>query len=161
MRETILAYIAGFLDGDGSIMLQLKPRADYAYGYQIKATVSFYQKQSNRSILEWLHENLKIGTVRDRNDGISQYDVEGIEPVRQVLELLQPYVVLKHEQVSMALCLIDEMTTQIDPSPEEFLKWCGQVEAFQALNYSKRRKHVQADVRDFLERMGYLDPRND
>ena len=161
MRETTLAYIAGFLDGDGSVIFQLKPRSDYAYGFQIKVTVAFYQKRSNRSILEWLHDNLKVGAVRDRNDGISEYDVEGFEPARQVLEALQPHVILKHDQVVMALQMIREMTSAADPSPEEFLRWCGQVESFQALNYTKKRKHGQANVRAFLVSKGYLDPRND
>ena len=161
MRDTTLAYIAGFLDGDGSVMFQLKPRLDYAYGFQIKVTLAFYQKQSNRSILEWLKDKLEVGAVRDRNDGISEYDVEGFEPVRQVLELLRPYVILKRVQVETALQLIDEITSQPDPSPEEFLQWSAKVENFQALNYTKKRKHTQSSVQAFLESKGYLNPRND
>ena len=161
MEVTTLAYIAGFLDGDGSVILQLKPRSDYAYGFQIKATVSFYQKKTNRSILEWLRDTLKLGIVRDRNDGISEYDVEGFEQVRQLLELLQPYVVLKRNQVETALDLIDQIISEPDPSPEKFLEWCGKVEEFQTLNYSKTRKHTQASVRSALSGKGFLDPRND
>jgi hypothetical protein len=33
------AYIAGFLDGDGSIIFQLVRRRDYVYGYQKSASV--------------------------------------------------------------------------------------------------------------------------
>ena len=29
MESTIIAYIAGFLDGDGSIFFQMVPRNDY------------------------------------------------------------------------------------------------------------------------------------
>ena len=32
MNSTIIAYIAGFLDGDGSIFFQLVRRKDYVYG---------------------------------------------------------------------------------------------------------------------------------
>ncbi len=158
MQDTTLAYIAGFLDGDGSIMFQLKPRSDYAYRFQIKVTLAFYQKSSNRSILEWLHENLKVGAVRNRNDGMSEYDIEGFIPVRQVLELLAPYVVLKREQVEVALQLIDEITSQPEPSPQEFLERCAKVEIFQTLNYTKNRKHTYESVRAVLESKGYLVP---
>ncbi len=158
MRDTTLAYIAGFLDGDGSVMFQLKPRPDYAYGFQIKVTLAFYQKSSNRSILEWLRENLKAGAVRDRNDGMSEYDIEGFIPVQNALELLEPYVVLKRNQVDMALRLIDEITNQPEPSPEEFLGWCARVDIFQALNYTKKRKHTSESVRAVLESKGYLVP---
>ena len=37
------AYIAGFLDGDGSIMLQLKKRVDTIRGYRFMATICLYQ----------------------------------------------------------------------------------------------------------------------
>jgi hypothetical protein len=37
----------------------------------------------------------------------------------------------------------------------------AKVEIFQALNYTKKRKHTQESVRKFLEGKGYLDPRND
>ncbi len=161
MRETTLAYIAGFLDGDGSVMLQLKPRADYAYGFQIKATLAFYQKRTNRSILEWLQDRLQVGAIRDRNDGICEYDIEGLEPVKNVLVLIRPHVVLKQAQVEQALQIIGEITGSSEPSPQKFLEWCAKVEFFQALNYSKKRKHTQASVRKFLQGKGYLDPRND
>ena len=41
---------------------------------------------------------------------------------------------------------------------------CGKllfVESFQALNYSKNRKHTQAEAQAILESKGYLIPRND
>lgn len=37
------AYIAGFLDGDGSLMLQIKRRKDCKSGYRFMATICFYQ----------------------------------------------------------------------------------------------------------------------
>ena len=33
MDPTVLAYIAGFLDGDGSIFFQITRRKDYVFGY--------------------------------------------------------------------------------------------------------------------------------
>ncbi len=161
MDETTRAYIAGFLDGDGSIILQLKPRRDYVFGYQIKATVSFYQKRHNRHVLEWLNQQIGLGTIRDRPDGISEYDVEGLAPARTVLEIVRPYVVLKAPQVEQALSLVQEMLSTQEATPEEFLRWAEVVEAFQALNYSKNRRHIAADVRRYLESKGYLGPRND
>lgn len=161
MQDTTLAYIAGFLDGDGSVIFQLKPRPDYVYGFQIKVTVSFYQKQTNRSILEWLREQLEVGAVRDRVDGIGEYDIEGLAPASQVLELLKPYVVLKRDRVEEALRMIDVMELNPEPSPEEFLEWAGWVESFQSLNYTKKRKYTRKDVYEVLVSKGYLDPRND
>ena len=39
-----LSYIAGFLDGDGSIFAQMVKRDDYKLGFQIRVSISFFQK---------------------------------------------------------------------------------------------------------------------
>jgi hypothetical protein len=51
MTKEELAYIAGFLDGDGCIMLQLIWRHDYKLGYQIRASIVFYQKTQYKNFL--------------------------------------------------------------------------------------------------------------
>ena len=56
MDPTILAYIAGFLDGDGSIFFQLIRKNDYCLGFQIRTSIAFYQKTKNEHILVWLKE---------------------------------------------------------------------------------------------------------
>ena len=38
------AYIAGFLDGDGSIMAQIIKSETYKYGFTIRISIVFYQK---------------------------------------------------------------------------------------------------------------------
>ena len=39
-----LSYIAGFLDGDGSIYAQIVKRYDYRLKFQIRVSITFYQK---------------------------------------------------------------------------------------------------------------------
>jgi hypothetical protein len=39
-----LSYIAGFLDGDGSIYAQIVKRSDYQLRFQLRVSVSFFQK---------------------------------------------------------------------------------------------------------------------
>jgi len=43
---TILAYIAGFLDGDGSVFFQIVPDKSYRRKFQIRCSIAFHQKQS-------------------------------------------------------------------------------------------------------------------
>ena len=38
-----LSYIAGFLDGDGSIYAQIVKRSDYQLRFQLRVSVSFFQ----------------------------------------------------------------------------------------------------------------------
>jgi len=39
-----LSYIAGFLDGEGSIYAQIVKRSDYRLRFQIRVCIGFYQK---------------------------------------------------------------------------------------------------------------------
>jgi LAGLIDADG endonuclease len=42
------AYIAGFLDGDGSIIAQLILRKDYKFKFQIRLSIQFTQLKKRR-----------------------------------------------------------------------------------------------------------------
>ena len=44
LTETQAAYIAGFLDADGSIITQIVSRKDYVLKFQIRVSVIFIQK---------------------------------------------------------------------------------------------------------------------
>ena len=66
------AYIAGFLDGDGSIYVRLKPNATYRFRYQVAPNIVFFQSMKARFGLENIQNILGIGYLRDRNDGIDE-----------------------------------------------------------------------------------------
>ena len=44
LTHTERSYITGFLDGDGSIYAQIIKRSDYRLGFQIRVSITFYQK---------------------------------------------------------------------------------------------------------------------
>lgn len=67
MESTIIAYIAGFLDGDGSIFFQIVPRKDYRQKFQIRSSIAFYQKTECAEILNWLKQIFGCGYIRHRN----------------------------------------------------------------------------------------------
>lgn len=94
-----IAYIAGFLDGDGSIMLQIKKRKDTTRGFRFMATVCLYQDTRHEAPLHWMREVLGIGYVCHRNDGISELRINGFGRVRDILLLLQPFIRFKQLQV--------------------------------------------------------------
>lgn len=158
MEETLRAYIAGFLDGDGSIYFQLIPRPGNVYGYEIRVSVCFYQHTSNRRILEWLKEKIGLGYIRDRGDGVSDYTIVGYEEVRKVLELVAPYVFLKKKQTEMALQLLNGLKKRIRLKPREFLDMAKYVDEFSTLNYSKKKLHNMKSVRAILESKGLITP---
>lgn len=143
------SYVAGFLDGDGCILFQLVRRKDYRFGFQIRASIIFYQKTKHRHHLEWLQSIFKSGYVRNRNDDMTEYTVVGFEPVTRILKLLKPYIRLKKKHVSHALQITrlvgKELTT------EKFVAATRLVDDFRELNYSKKRMNMSSQVEAYLK----------
>ena len=92
------AYIAGFLDGDGSLMLQMKKRGDSKRGWRFMATICLYQDSRHDSPLTWMKRKLGIGYLSHRNDGITELRINGFKQVRDILALLIPYIRFKKAQ---------------------------------------------------------------
>ncbi len=101
--KTDLAYIAGFLDGDGSMMLQLKRRSDTGRGVRFMATLCFYQDARHAAPLSWMRDILSIGYLSSRKDGMAELRINGFASVRQVLILLRPYLRFKMVQADALL----------------------------------------------------------
>ena len=156
MDPTILAYIAGFLDGDGSVFFQLIRKQDYCLGFQIRTSIAFYQKTENEQILLWLKETFLSGYIRRRKTGLSDYTIVEPREVRRILELLQPFVRLKKEHVRLGLEILGKLPVAGDAT--EFVSLCRLVDRFQRLNYSKKRTITSEVVEAHLRSHGYLAP---
>jgi intein/homing endonuclease len=105
--ETDSAYIAGFLDGDGSLMLQVKSRADTKRGVRFMATICLYQDTRHEKPLHWVRERLGIGYISRRNDGMTELRINGFEQVRDILITLKPFIRFKAKQTQ---AMIDACT---------------------------------------------------
>ena len=93
-----LAYIAGFLDGDGSLMLQIKKRKDGKIGIRFMPVICFYQDTRHEETLNWIREVLGIGYISKRNDGMTELRVNGYKQIRDILKGLLPYIRFKKLQ---------------------------------------------------------------
>jgi hypothetical protein len=95
--------IAGFLDGDGSIMLQVKLRSDTSRGVRFMATICLYQDSRHANPLSWMREILDIGYLSHRNDGMTELRINGFVSVHKVLTQLRPFIRFKTVQADALL----------------------------------------------------------
>ncbi len=144
------AYIAGFLDGDGSIILQIVRRADYRLKFQIRASVCFYQRRSGVKVLDWIKGRVGGGYIRHRGV-MADYAVVGYTAVNRLLKLVEPYVVAKSPQVDAALKIISKAQRIEDRS--QLVAVAKMVDSYVTLNYSKRRLIT---AREVTEQLGSL-----
>jgi hypothetical protein len=101
--ELDFAYIAGFLDGDGSLMFQIKKRKDGTIGWRFMFTICFYQDSRHEKLLYWIQEKLKIEYIFKRNDNITELRINGYKQVSSILEKLMPYLKFKRKQALIIL----------------------------------------------------------
>ena len=107
IKDVDLAYIAGFLDGDGSIMFQVKKRKDTARGKRIMFTICMYQDTRHEKPLFWMKKVLGIGYISRRNDGMTELRINGYEQVQRILRNFFPYLKFKKNQVKYIFRALD------------------------------------------------------
>ena len=146
-REALLkyAYIAGIIDGEGSIMITRS-----CSGYKRK-TPSYTPRvkvgMTERHCLDFIVEHTGIGTVTDEGvrkshrdgcnrKGFFQWQVHSLTNVPKFLEMIAPFLVLKRPQAELILmycACFDKQKKCMDGVPDD-------VRAFREETYNKMRK---------------------
>jgi len=154
INKTELAYLAGFVDGDGCINAQIVRKPDYRLKFQIRVTLSFYQKTTRYWFLIQLKKQLKYGSLRQKSDGTSEYVIVGKESVKHIVSILKPYLRIKRRHAVLILQIIKQL--EKNQEPEAFVKLCEEVDKFEYLNDSKKRTVKSTTVRSLFLELGLL-----
>jgi hypothetical protein len=138
LTKEIRAYLAGFLDGDGSVYVRAKPNQSYRFGYQIAPNIVLFQSSQEREKFEMLCSCIGFGYMRERKDGVLEYIIGKKEDILSFIALVRPYVILKKEQLS----LMEHILKQKEKvnSEKDFQNLLDMIDLFRDLNYSKKRK---------------------
>ena len=147
-----LAYIAGFLDGDGSLMLQIKKRKDGKLKRRFMCTICFYQDSRHEKPLYWIRNILGIGYVSRRNDGMSELRINGFKQVRDIVNNLLPFIRFKKRQARVmykaATLLARKNTNRLVNS--DLRKLIGYIIAIQEGNYVTKKKKTRSELLKIL-----------
>jgi hypothetical protein len=134
---TEIAYIAGFLDADGCINAQIVQRSDYKLKFQIRVSITFYQKTERKWYMIGLHKKLGLGVIAIRNDGICTYTITGFNNTKKLLDIIYPFLSIKKKQAWYINKIISLSSKKMEPSL--FIKLCLIVDKFEKFNDSKKR----------------------
>ncbi|MGZ4209212.1 MAG: LAGLIDADG family homing endonuclease [Actinomycetota bacterium] len=156
LKATQASYLAGFLDGDGSIHFQLVRQREYKFGFYIRASMSLSQSTSARSGLEQIHSMIGAGYIRDRGTGMSDLVITSRPVLQQILAEVEAFVIFKREHVKRARRLLGLIRPRMGEG--EFLELAREVDAFATLNYSKSKRIFAADVEQHLRSKGVPVP---
>ena len=132
-------------------MFQLVRRKDYVYGYQVRASIVFYQKAKHVDHLRWIKSRLgDVGYMRIRKDDMAEYTIVGIASILPVLKMLRPHVRLKRKHVDVAMKIAELLPRYTRLDSTLLLKVSKLVDSFGQLNYSKKRRNTSKQLQDFL-----------
>lgn len=148
--KTDLAYIAGFLDGDGSLMLQIKKRKDgNKTRSRFMVTICFYQDSRHEKPLFWIRDILDIGYISRRKDNITELRINGYKQSERVIKKLLPFIRFKKIQ---AMVLIDSLKILQKSKFEEtdLRKLVSNIIIIQEENYRTKKKRNKQELLSVL-----------
>jgi len=140
------------MDGDGSLMFQIKKRKDTKLGYRFMFTICFYQDSRYSESLKWIREVLDIGYVSHRNDGMSELRVNGYARAHEIISDLMPYIRFKKPQ---AFAIYEASSLLKDKgmrglSEEDLRRLVDLMLIVQANNYVTKRKKTRKELLSIL-----------
>ncbi len=143
-----LAYIAGFLDGDGSLMIQLKRRSESRLKTRrVMLTICFYQDSRHDQPLHWIRTVLGIGYIYRRNDGMTELRINGHKRVMNILESLLPFLKFKKKQAQAIISsarLLLSAGCDLSPVKEQLI---DNILIVQSENYATRKKRSKEELK--------------
>ena len=149
-----IAWLAGFVDGDGCINAQIVARNDYKLRYQVRVTLTLFQSTERHHILLLLYiqKLLKSGVVRKRNDGMAEFCITGAKQLKEALLLLLPHLKLKRQQAILVLQIVEKLPHAKHPSV--LLEACVIADKVGLLTDGKRRQQRSDQVLETLRSLG-------
>ena len=151
--KTNLAYISGFLDGDGSLMLQIKKRKDGKLKRRFMFTICFYQDSRHEKPLYWIKDILGIGYISKRNDGITELRINGYKQSNRILGKLIPFIRFKRDQAEAMYKATSILSKKEDGklTRKDLYKLINYILTIQKSNYITKRKKTRKDLLKILD----------
>ena len=109
--EVSNAYLAGLIDGDGSIMAIIEKHPAKKFGWRVRIVLKVTQK--HEADLLFLVAMTNCGAV-SKNGETYDWKTRDQNMVKEVLLNIQPYSRIKHNQVTIALQILNSDITSLE-----------------------------------------------
>ena len=141
LREVEKAYIAGFLDGDGSIHASIEPTKELKLKFRVRVTVDFTQDILHERQLKYIQKLISCGfiskTFKSRKS--CKLSIKNRESVIDLLKNLKPYIFAKKKQVDLALKIIALSGLKNKEALEEMSKMADKISSLNISTRSRRK----------------------
>jgi intein-encoded DNA endonuclease-like protein len=91
-------YLAGFFDGEGSLIIRIRPDKRYKTGFQVLLVADITQK--SRGVLDLIQENLKMGNIDyHKRDDLYQFRIYKIRDLKKFIPLIADKAIVKRKEL--------------------------------------------------------------
>jgi intein/homing endonuclease len=109
--KVFLAWLAGFFEGDGSILCYVDRAKGYKFKFRIRVIIKLSQK-SNK-VLDEIRKDLELRNVmlnRRKDSKLNYFDliIANQNDVLLFINLIKPYVRFKHNQLEIAITILSK-----------------------------------------------------
>lgn len=107
IRSEQAAYMAGLIDGEGTVSLRTITRSARKKGFSIASYVAVYN--CNTKVVKWIHETTRLGHVRKRCQNsftrrpVWEWVIRDLVGSACLLRTVLPYLIIKRQQAMLVL----------------------------------------------------------
>ena len=134
-------------------MLQIKKRKDGNKSkFRFMPTICFYQDSRHEESLYWIREELGIGYLSKRKDGMTELRINGYEQIMNILLTLIPYIKFKKIQANALkeACAILLNTKLKMLKDVQLVKLVDLIMVIQRENYATKKKKTRPELLQML-----------
>jgi hypothetical protein len=103
-QAVLIAYLAGIIDGEGTIRInKVKAKKNWNYSYYLQMSCGMTCKEVPELLKKIFGGNVREERVADGYRSIWRWALTGRFQIYVVLKLLKTYLIVKKEQVAVAL----------------------------------------------------------
>lgn len=97
------AYIAGFLDGDGTVMATIERHGEKKFGFRVRIAMDFSQHRDNVAVLHYIRKIIGSGSLSlAGSKGVFKLTIKDRSVLIPLLGVLEPFVRVKKVQIQIA-----------------------------------------------------------
>jgi hypothetical protein len=115
MHDGQIAYVAGLIDGVGSITVTVRKNDDYRTGYRLKPEIRIQRPESDAAVLGMLDEYCDEHGVKhsmyEKNEDSIRLSVTDPESIRRFLRPIVPYLISNHEPATI---MLDDVLSRVE-----------------------------------------------
>jgi hypothetical protein len=102
-----LAYISGFLDGDGAICANIEKHPGKKYGLRVRVSLDFYQHKDNLSLLKYIRNYFGEGYLGKSIRDTCKLSIRNQSSLKLILPLIHEHTHIKKKQIEIALKILN------------------------------------------------------